>query len=77
MADGLRLMGFDSHDFEQRLWIRNAIADTILSECACVIYAGKHKCLRCDQLTDAERLFPIQYAQAIQAGENTYGVQPR
>ena len=66
-------MGNDSITFERSLWIRNIIADIMLEECRCHLYnlgalsITGSSCLRCDNLRRADRLWPVEYARAIQS----------
>lgn len=59
-------MGEDSHDLERSIWIRGAITRIILDACQCDLYNFGHRCLRCDHLAVAARLWPIQHAKAVE-----------
>lgn len=59
-------VGNDSINYERSLWIRNAIADIILEECRCELYNGNANCVRCDNLRRADRLWPVEYAKAVE-----------
>lgn len=72
-------MGNDSHDILRNVWIRGAITRTILETCQCDLYNFGHRCLRCDQLAIAARLWPIQHQQAVDnvnVWRNLDGIQP-
>jgi len=67
-------MGRDSFSLEQSLWIRNAIAVMLTQPCACYIYNGSYDCVRCEDIARAEKLFPIQHSQAVNAWKARNGI---